>query len=216
MNLTMTSSLTLTPGRPGLVYRSGKRIFDLTASAGALFMLAPLLIVVAAAIRRDSDGKVLFRQLREGHHGAPFRIFKFRTMVVRQDDDTLAFTQTQLGDPRVTRVGAYLRRSSFDELPQLLNTFGGSMSLVGPRPHVPALSARFASRIEGYDQRLAAKPGLTGLAQVSGCRGETETVEKMAARVRLDRDYVAHPSLLADVRICLRTLRTALGNDDAY
>jgi putative colanic acid biosynthesis UDP-glucose lipid carrier transferase len=148
--------------------------------------------------------------------GKPFAILKFRTMAAQKAGEVGVFEQARRADPRVTKVGGFLRQSSLDELPQLLNVLGGSMSLVGPRPHVAALSARFAPHIPGYYERLGAKPGITGLAQISGCRGETATVAQMAARVTLDRAYVERPSLQKDLLICVRTLQSSIGSDDAY
>jgi putative colanic acid biosynthesis UDP-glucose lipid carrier transferase len=211
MEAVMTE-LSLRDTRP-LWFRAAKRVFDVCAATTALLLLAPLMVIVADGIQKDGPGPVLFRQWREGYQGRAFRIFKFRSMSCDQPG---GFRQARRRDPRVTRIGSFLRSSSIDELPQLLNVLWGDMSLVGPRPHVAALSARFAPLIEGYYERLRAKPGITGLAQVSGCRGETETLDKMAARIAFDRDYVARPSLTADVMICVRTLRTSLGDDDAY
>ena len=202
----------LTPGFRALG-QFVKRAFDFVAAFAAVLLLAPLLVVISVAIRRDSKGPILFRQLREGYRRSLFTILKFRTMVDKTKDLT-EFQQARKVDPRVTRVGAYLRRSSFDELPQLLNVLAGHMSLVGPRPHVPALSARYAGLVEGYYDRLNALPGITGLAQISGYRGETDTPKKMAGRIRWDLEYIARWSFMGDLRICFRTLahwvRTAL------
>jgi lipopolysaccharide/colanic/teichoic acid biosynthesis glycosyltransferase len=190
-----------------------KRGFDILIGATGLLLCAPLLAVVALGIKRDSPGPVLFRQEREGYRRTHFTILKFRTMSNRSH---AVFEQARRNDQRVTHIGAYLRAASFDELPQLLNVLGGSLSLVGPRPHVPELSARFATQIEGYYERLAVRPGLTGLAQVSGLRGETETLEKMSARIACDREYVKTGSLLGDLAICIKTAFIPLGHDGAY
>jgi lipopolysaccharide/colanic/teichoic acid biosynthesis glycosyltransferase len=199
-----------------MIQRVAKRAFDVCGSACALFLLSPLLLLIAHRIRRDSRGPAIFQQQREGFLGKSFGILKFRTMVAHDAGDADTFEQARRADPRVTRVGGFLRQSSLDELPQLLNVLAGSMSLVGPRPHVPALSARFAPLIPGYYERLSAKPGITGLAQISGCRGETRTVAQMAARVALDRAYVAQISVQQDLLICVRTLQSSIGNDDAF
>jgi lipopolysaccharide/colanic/teichoic acid biosynthesis glycosyltransferase len=201
------------PQRVALAQLLAKRGFDLAVALAGLVLLAPLLLVIAAAVRRDSVGPVLFRQLREGYRRSSFIILKFRTMRAR---GPAGFAQARPNDPRVTRVGAYLRAASFDELPQLFNVLTGRLSLVGPRPHVPALSARWAPLIPGYYERLDVRPGITGLAQISGLRGETETLARMAARVRLDREYVHSWSLAGDVAILLRTLSIPLGEDHAY
>src|SRR5271165_4599687 len=200
--------------RRGSAVRSAvKRTIDVVVALIALVLFSPLLLVIAVAIRRDSDGPILFRQVREGYRCSTFTILKFRTMVNR---GTSRFEQARPGDPRVTSVGAYLRASSFDELPQLLNVLSGSLSLVGPRPHVPELSARFATEIDGYYERLDVRPGITGLAQVNGLRGETETLQRMEARVRFDRHYVRTWSLAGDLAICLKTVKNPLRHDRAY
>jgi putative colanic acid biosynthesis UDP-glucose lipid carrier transferase len=190
-----------------------KRVFDMTVACIGLLLTAPLLCVIALAIKRDSPGPILFRQVREGFRRRHFTILKFRTM---RHDVPASFAQARPGDRRVTRIGAYLRAASFDELPQLWNVLCGTLSLVGPRPHVPELSRRFAPCIEGYYERLNVLPGLTGLAQISGCRGETATLEKMAARIALDRSYVKNNSFLGDVAICINTVFIPLGHDGAY
>jgi lipopolysaccharide/colanic/teichoic acid biosynthesis glycosyltransferase len=209
-----------TDGRPPhppasdlLSRRLAKRCFDLVVATVAIVLLVPLLAVIACAVKRDSRGPVLFLQLREGYRRSSFTILKFRTMVDRHDPDG---DQARRNDPRVTRIGRYLRAASFDELPQLFNVLLGHLSLVGPRPHHPQLSARFAPLIEGYYERLDARPGLTGLAQISGLRGETETVELMAARIRVDRLYVHTWTFWGDIVICFKTLLLPLGQDRAY
>jgi putative colanic acid biosynthesis UDP-glucose lipid carrier transferase len=201
------------PRRTALPQRVAKRSFDVVAALTAILLLAPLLLVIAVAIRRDSRGPVLFRQTREGYRRSTFVILKFRTMV---DRGPCRFEQARPNDPRVTAVGAYLRASSFDELPQLFNVLAGTLSLVGPRPHVPELSARYAAFIDGYYERLDVRPGITGLAQISGLRGETETLSQMAARVRFDQRYVRTWTFAGDLAICLKTLFIPLHQDRAY
>ena len=196
-----------------LAQRAVKRALDFLVALAGLIVLLPLLLVIAMAIRRDSAGPVLFRQVREGFRLSRFTILKFRTMVDRGGG---GFAQARPRDPRVTTVGAYLRAASLDELPQLLNVLGGSLSLVGPRPHVPELSARFAPLIEGYYERLAVRPGITGLAQVNGLRGETETLARMAARIRYDRAYARGWTVGGDIAICVATLRSPLRQERAY
>jgi putative colanic acid biosynthesis UDP-glucose lipid carrier transferase len=193
--------------------RIAKRGFDIVVALAGLVLLMPLLLIIALAIWRDGDGPILFRQTREGYRRSRFTILKFRTMVHGGQG---AFVQARPDDPRVTVVGAYLRASSFDELPQLLNVLSGSLSLVGPRPHVPELSQRYAALIEGYYERLDVKPGITGLAQIAGLRGETETLAQMAARVSLDREYARGWSFAGDLVICLKTLFIPLSQDRAY
>jgi putative colanic acid biosynthesis UDP-glucose lipid carrier transferase len=195
------------------IQRYAKRGFDMVVSLTAIVFLAPLFLIVSIAIIHEDGGPVLFRQQREGVRRSCFTILKFRTMT---QGGSTGFQQARPNDPRVTPVGAYLRAASFDELPQLFNVLAGSLSLVGPRPHVPELSARFAPQIEGYYERLEAPPGLTGLAQVSGLRGETETLEQMSARIRFDKAYVRNWSFWGDLMICFRTLVIPLGQDRAY
>ena len=191
-----------------------KRMFDMTVAVTALILLAPLLVVVAYAVWRDSDGRILFLQKREGYRRKIFKIFKFRTMI--SNPNANGFYQARKRDPRITRLGGFLRKSSIDELPQLLNVLAGDMSIVGPRPHVPQLSSQYAGQIESYYDQLEVRPGMTGLAQVSGLRGETETLEKMRERVARDLEYMAEWSLRKDFAICVTTARTAIGEDDAY
>ncbi len=193
--------------------RRAKRCFDILIALLAIVLLVPLMAVIAAAIRRDSPGPILFTQLREGYRRRHFTILKFRTMVAGRHPD---FVQARRNDPRVTRIGAWLRAASLDELPQLFNVLRGELSLVGPRPHTPELSARFAERIEGYYERLQTPPGMTGLAQIAGLRGETETLAVMAARVRLDRLYVRSWTFRGDLAICIKTLLMPLDQDRAY
>lgn len=181
-----------------------KRAFDLTAAAAALVLLAPVFCAVAVAIKFDSRGPVFFRQRRTGYNGQPFRILKFRSM--RTMEDGAGLRQVTRRDSRVTRVGRVLRRSSLDELPQLVNVLRGEMSLVGPRPHALAHDLAFGQTNGRYRRRHAVRPGITGWAQVSGFRGETDTAEKIEGRVRHDLAYVDHWSLRFDLAILLRTV----------
>jgi putative colanic acid biosysnthesis UDP-glucose lipid carrier transferase len=181
-----------------------KRALDIVGAVGGLIFLAPFLMLVALAIRFESPGPVLFRQRRTGRGGVTFHIYKFRSMTVTEDGANVV--QAARDDPRVTRVGGFLRRSCVDELPQLLNVLRGDMSLVGPRPHAVSHDQYYSSVIEGYDRRFLVRPGIAGLAQVSGYRGVTPTVESMAGRVRLDHDYIAQWSFIGDVRILLRAV----------
>ncbi len=182
--------------------------------AGLLLMLAgPLLLAIAVAIKLESRGPVLFRQRRYGFNNRAFTMLKFRTMVDGGYADT---TQACRGDPRVTRVGRFLRRTSLDELPQLLNVLNGCMSLVGPRPHAVAHNKEFAEIIDGYYARHRMRPGITGWAQVNGHRGETDTAAKMSARVAHDIYYIEHWSLLLDLRILLRTAVCGFVHENAY
>lgn len=181
-----------------------KPAIERSAAAVGLVALSPFLLLVAAAIRLDSPGPVLFRQARHGRDGRIFHIYKFRTMSAAASRE--AFRQATGGDARVTRLGRFLRASSIDELPQLLNVALGDMALVGPRPHPLELDRQYQGQIAGYMLRYRARPGITGLAQVSGHRGPTPTVDTMARRVALDLDYIAGWSLAGDFKILLRTV----------
>lgn len=189
-----------------------KRAVDLVFASALLFALMPVMLLIAAAIRLESCGPVLYRQPRHGKGMEVFTILKFRTM--RPDGD--ACRQAQPGDGRVTRVGRWLRRTSLDELPQLLNVLQGDMSLVGPRPHPLWLDERFGPQIPNYGRRFAVPPGITGLAQINGCRGETPDVPTMARRIEWDERYVERCSLMMDVKILLRTAAVIWGDRHAY
>jgi Undecaprenyl-phosphate glucose phosphotransferase len=196
---------------------AAKRAEDLAIGLPLLCLLAPLLLVIAVAIRLDSPGPVLFVQPRLGFNNRVIRVRKFRTMHGVQSD-ALGCRQAVRGDPRVTRLGRWLRRTSLDELPQLINVVGGSMSLVGPRPHALGTEAAgrpFEAAAADYASRHRVKPGITGWAQVNGWRGETDTVEKLRRRVEHDLHYIAHWSLWFDLRILALTV-AALWHGEAY
>jgi len=180
-----------------------KRCLDLFLALSLALLLAPLMGVVALLIRLESKGPALFRQTRNGFCGRPFQIFKFRTMYVMEDGS--AVVQARASDPRITRIGRFLRRYSLDELPQLLNVVAGDMSLVGPRPHAQSHDAHYERLVPAYGHRFAVKPGLTGWAQIHGLRGPTPTVEIMAARIQHDVFYVREAGLILDLEILLRT-----------
>lgn len=180
-----------------------KRIFDVVIAASLLVLLAPFLLVIAVLIHLDSAGPVLFRQTRLGRWGVPFEILKFRTMSVLENGERIV--QATRNDPRVTRIGRFLRKSSLDELPQLVNVLRGDMSLIGPRPHARAHDAFYSQRIPHYCRRQMMRPGITGWAQVNGHRGETRTVADMRERVDCDLWYIAHFSLALDCKIILLT-----------
>jgi putative colanic acid biosynthesis UDP-glucose lipid carrier transferase len=202
------------PATHGKAARSrAKRAFDLVLSTMGLIFLIPLFLTVALAIRLESPGPVFFRQRRGGLGGKPFQIFKFRTMSVLQDADDVQHAKR--GDSRITRVGSFLRRSSIDELPQLLNVLRGEMSLVGPRPHALAHDRYYAERVANYDARFLVRPGMTGAAQVSGHRGDVADVEAMSARLAADIAYVETWSLRLDGNILARTVACVLFDDRA-
>ncbi|WP_336486295.1 undecaprenyl-phosphate glucose phosphotransferase [Methylobacterium nigriterrae] len=180
-----------------------KRAFDLTVALAALVLLAPLMAAVALLIKLDSPGPVFFRQRRYGFNQQPFGVFKFRSMRV---EENAAFRQATRNDSRITRVGAMLRRSNIDELPQLINVVLGEMSLVGPRPHALAHDRSFERRIALYARRHNVRPGITGWAQVNGLRGETLTDLDMQRRVAHDLHYIDNWSIWFDIRIIVQTL----------
>jgi putative colanic acid biosynthesis UDP-glucose lipid carrier transferase len=180
-----------------------------------LLLALPTLLTIAALVKLDSSGPVLFRQRRFGFKNDVFTVLKFRSMAADADRDGTV-PQATRGDPRVTRLGAFLRRHSLDELPQFLNVIKGDMSIVGPRPHAVAHNEQYAGLIDDYLVRHKVKPGITGWAQVNGLRGETDTIEKMEARVQHDLYYVDNWSLLFDLRIILLTLFVGFRSDQAY
>jgi Undecaprenyl-phosphate glucose phosphotransferase len=195
-----------------------KRQLDIVVSVAALVFLAPLLAAVALAIKLDSRGPVLFRQKRVGFNGRVFELYKFRSMFVDQADSGAA-VQSSRGDPRVTRVGRFIRRTSIDELPQFFNVLRGTMSVVGPRPH--ALQTRAEGRAledaaDGYAARHRVKPGVTGLAQINGMRGELDSIEKLQKRVEYDIKYIDTWSAWLDILIIIRTALLVTHDPSAY
>ena len=186
--------------------QASKRILDFLIASAILIVLAPLMLLVAAWIKIDSRGPAFFKQTRNGFNGRPFKMYKFRTMSAMDD----GIRQATKDDPRITRFGRLLRRTSIDELPQLFNVIAGNMSLVGPRPHPMALNTEYENIISNYAFRHHVKPGLTGWAQVNGLRGETQTVDLMAKRVECDLWYINNWSFWLDFRILLRTLFVGL------
>lgn len=191
-----------------------KRVFDLVVAGTLLILLSPLLLAIAVAIKVTSPGPVFFRQRRYGLDGREFRVWKFRTMRVCEDGPVIR--QASRNDDRITPIGRFLRRTSLDELPQLFNVLKGDMSLVGPRPHATAHNEQYRKLIRGYMLRHKARPGITGLAQVNGCRGETDTLEKMQRRVELDHQYIRQWSLWLDIKILLKTVVVVLRGDNAW
>lgn len=190
--------------------RALKRALDIIVAATAIAILSPILVCVAVAVTLDSPGPILFRQRRNGFNANQFVILKFRTMKVLEDGPTVI--QACRGDHRVTRVGRFLRRSSMDELPQLINVIMGDMSLVGPRPHALAHDHQYQSLIAEYPFRHHVKPGITGWAQVNGLRGETKRLEQMVERVKLDLWYISHWSFWLDIKIIARTCFEVIRN----
>ena len=193
---------------------AAKRLSDLCFGSLLLALAAAPMAVIAALVKLTSPGPVFFRQRRYGLDGREIRVWKFRTMSVCEDGPQAV--QAKRNDPRVTRLGAVLRKTSLDELPQLFNVLDGSMSLVGPRPHPNALNDEFRTQIGGYMLRHKVKPGITGLAQVNGWRGETDSPEKMQKRIEFDHRYIREWSLWMDIKILLQTVLVVFSRKNAY
>jgi putative colanic acid biosynthesis UDP-glucose lipid carrier transferase len=191
-----------------------KRIADLAIASLALIAAAIPMLVIAVAVKLSSPGPVFFRQRRYGLNGHEILVWKFRSM--RTCDHGPVIKQATQDDPRITRIGAMLRKTSLDELPQLLNVIEGSMSLVGPRPHASAHNEQYRGLIRGYMLRHKVKPGITGLAQVNGCRGETKTIDKMQRRVEWDHHYIRGWSLWLDIKILLKTVTVVWKQEGAH
>jgi putative colanic acid biosynthesis UDP-glucose lipid carrier transferase len=197
-------------GMDGVVKRASDIVFALLI----LVLIAPLLLGIAIAIKAKTSGPVLFKQRRYGLDGQEIVVYKFRSMTVAEDGGSVV--QASRGDARITPLGAFLRRTSLDELPQFVNVLQGRMSLVGPRPHAVAHNEFYRKQIKGYMVRHKVKPGITGWAQVNGFRGETDTLQKMQGRIDCDLDYLRHWSLALDVQIILRTARLLFKDHAAY
>ena len=191
-----------------------KRVLDIAVAATLLVLLSPLLALVSLAVALDSRGPILFAQRRTGLNGKTFPIFKFRSMRVTEDGDDVQ--QAVRGDARITRTGRVIRKLSLDELPQLINVLAGEMSLVGPRPHAVAHDDYYGAALSNYAVRFAAKPGITGWAQVNGARGATPTLAHMQARIDLDAWYVANAGFALDLLILARTPLAVLRTRNAY
>jgi putative colanic acid biosynthesis UDP-glucose lipid carrier transferase len=181
-----------------------KRASDIVLASVILTLIAPILAAIAIAVKYTSPGPVLFRQRRYGLDGREIVVYKFRSMTVTEDGPVVR--QATKNDNRVTPLGAFLRRTSLDELPQFINVLQGRMSIVGPRPHAVAHNEMYRKLVKSYMVRHKVRPGITGWAQVNGLRGETDTVEKMKARIEYDLDYLRHWSLRLDLRIIWRTI----------
>ncbi|WP_323846382.1 undecaprenyl-phosphate glucose phosphotransferase [Microbulbifer magnicolonia] len=191
-----------------------KRMEDLVLASLALIALAPLMLAISFGIRLTSPGPIIFRQRRYGLDGRVIDVWKFRTMRVQEDGDKIQ--QANRNDSRVTTFGRLLRRTSLDELPQLINVLQGSMSIVGPRPHAVAHNEQYRGLVSGYMLRHKVKPGITGWAQVNGWRGETDTLDKMSKRVEFDLHYIRNWSFLFDLRILMLTLSKGFVSTNAY
>lgn len=196
--------------RPHAVWHlRAKRVMDVLFAGAGLCVLLPFGLVVAALIKCDSPGPVFFTQYRYGEGGRLFKILKFRSM--RTDAcSTTGGEQARHNDPRVTRMGRFMRRTSIDELPQLINVLRGDMALVGPRPHAVDHDMYYTHHIPFYAHRYTVRPGLTGWAQIQGLRGETKTLDEMRQRILYDLDYIRRQTILLDLRILLATVKVLL------
>ncbi len=191
-----------------------KRISDLVLAVLIVMLISPLLIIIALGVRMTSPGPAIFRQRRNGLDGEEIIVYKFRSM--RTQDDGAVVQQATKDDPRITPLGAFLRRTSLDELPQFINVLQGRMSIVGPRPHAVAHNEMYRQLIKAYMVRHKVKPGITGWAQIHGHRGETDTIEKMQARVEYDLEYLRNWSLGLDLQIIARTIKLVFFDRNAY
>lgn len=195
--------------------RTLKRLEDVIVGSLILLMISPLMILLAIGVKLSSPGPVFFKQKRHGRNGEEIEVWKFRSMRVHQEEAGKV-TQAKKGDSRITPFGAFLRRTSLDELPQFINVLQGQMSIVGPRPHALAHNFEYMHQIDGYMQRHRIKPGITGWAQINGLRGETDTLEKMQKRVEYDLYYLQNWSLLLDLKIIFFTIFKGFVGKNAY
>jgi putative colanic acid biosynthesis UDP-glucose lipid carrier transferase len=191
-----------------------KRLSDIILSLLILVLIAPILLVISIGIKLTSPGPVIFKQRRYGLDGHEIIVYKFRSMTVTEDGPNIP--QAQKNDRRITPLGAFLRKTSLDELPQFINVLEGKMSVVGPRPHAVAHNEQYRKLIDGYMVRHKVKPGITGWAQVNGYRGETEVLEKMKKRIDFDLDYLRNWTLRLDLYIVLKTVQVLVKDRHAY
>lgn len=206
--------VTAKPARLAVATSRRKRAFDIVVGSAVLLLFLPLLLTLAALVRLETPGPALFRQRRTGLDGETFTVFKFRTMTVAEDGDSVR--QATRGDARVTPLGAILRKFSLDELPQILNVLRGEMSLIGPRPHALAHDETWSKVVPGYARRFRARPGLTGWAAVNGFRGEISDLSALVGRVEADNEYIDNWSFALDLKIVWRTIPLVFSDSNAY
>jgi len=197
-----------------IVCRFLKRTEDIVVSTIILVLISPILLLIAISIKASSKGPIIFKQKRGGINNKEIVIYKFRSMTTQ--DDGLVVNQVTKGDVRITSIGKFLRKSSLDELPQFVNVIQGRMSVVGPRPHATAHDIEYGNLIPEYNQRFLVKPGITGLAQISGWRGETNTLDKMQKRINMDLIYINNWTLWLDIKIIFITMWKGFNNKNAY
>jgi putative colanic acid biosynthesis UDP-glucose lipid carrier transferase len=191
-----------------------KRLEDIILSMCILTTIALPMLIISMAIKFTSKGPIIFKQDRYGLNGRKIKMWKFRSMTVTENDAVV--TQAKKGDTRITKVGAFLRRTSLDELPQFINVLKGDMSVIGPRPHAVAHNEEYRKIVDFYMLRHKVKPGITGWAQVNGARGETETVDKMKTRIEFDLEYIRNWSLWLDFKIVILTVFRSFNDKNAY
>lgn len=191
-----------------------KRFEDIVFSIGILAIIAIPLVIIAIAVKATSKGPIIFKQNRYGLDGRKIKVYKFRSMTVTENSDVI--TQATKGDARITPLGAFLRRTSLDELPQFINVLQGKMSVVGPRPHAVAHNEAYRKKVDFYMLRHKVRPGITGWAQVNGWRGETDTIEKMEMRIKYDLEYIRNWTLWLDVKIIIFTIFRSFNDKNAY
>ncbi|MBF7690065.1 MULTISPECIES: exopolysaccharide biosynthesis polyprenyl glycosylphosphotransferase [Acinetobacter] len=191
-----------------------KRTEDICISFVIILLISPLLFIIAIAVKTTSSGPILFKQKRHGLHGQIIEVWKFRSMSVMENGDTVV--QAKKNDSRVTKVGGFLRKTSLDELPQFFNVLFGTMSIVGPRPHAISHNEYYETCIPDYMLRHMVKPGITGLAQMKGWRGETDTLDKMQQRVNCDLEYIQTWSLWLDIKLIFLTILRGFIQKTAY
>jgi Undecaprenyl-phosphate glucose phosphotransferase len=207
--------MSLTATRMDGVNELIKDAVDKVLALAILVLVSPLMIAIAIGVKSSSPGPIFFRQRRLGAHGEEINVLKFRTMIVHAEESGRV-SQATRGDPRVTAFGAFLRRTSLDELPQFFNVISGEMSIVGPRPHAIEHNEHYKELVKRYMLRHKVKPGITGWAQVNGYRGETDTLEKMAKRVEYDLHYIENWSLWLDLKIIGLTVVRGFSDRNAY
>ncbi len=210
-NIALDLSCTPLEGKDAVL----KRLFDIAVSIGILVVIWPVMLAIAVAIKTTSRGPITFKQQRNGLYGKTFWVYKFRSMRVHEENNG-SITQANKNDARITKVGAFIRKTSLDELPQFVNVLFSSMSIVGPRPHALAHNDYYKGQVEVYMWRNKVKPGITGWAQINGFRGETDTLEKMEKRIEYDLWYMENWSLWWDVKIFLKTFLSAFSDKNAY
>lgn len=191
-----------------------KRLFDIFLSFFALIFLAPVFILISIIVKLNSNGPIIFRQRRTGLNGKEFYIWKFRTMTVTEDSEVVI--QAKVNDSRVTYFGKFLRRTSLDELPQIVNVLKGDMSLVGPRPHALSHDYSFSHLLDTYAERFNTRPGITGLAQINGHRGEIHSQYELEKRIKSDIYYIENWTFALDLIIILKTIPLLISDKNAY